>query len=432
MNRYLLTIIAASAMHLPAIALESDSAAAGREPATQPEPKAEAKTEASPFKFSVIFDAQVQKNMWDEFGGNDNTITTFRATSNQNATGYQDVVNDFWMRVTLKGSYRLQYLEGVFNLRFYPYWTMRRTVYVPSGSGTAAPDLLGDLDVIELNQAYVKVFKEYSPQKDLTFQPYFKVGRDGLLNSCSELFGNYLDLPTGGYAQQNASNIIGPFLNRKVFANQMEVGFAFNVFNMVGGATSLMIGGDVNNDKFYSAPFPRIYELLDSKFSAGFYRVYQDLYFFNKRIHIGGGVRDYSTPYDSASAILAKSHYFDAQGAFDAVIYKDLKFYTEMAMQKIGSASSPGIGRPINVGITIPTFGAVDTLAVEFENVATTFFSDSSMRDATGQRSPKTMSGAWGIVVQKKFLNRLNIAWGIYTGDPYGDMQAALRISTYF
>jgi hypothetical protein len=35
-------------------------------------------------------------------------------------------------------------------------------------------------------------------------------------------------------------------------------------------------------------------------------------------------------------------------------------------------------------------------------------------------------------VVQKKFLNRLNIAWGLYTGDPYGDMQAALRITSYF
>jgi hypothetical protein len=418
MKRYLLTIIAATVLNLPATA---------GEPPAQPEPNAD----ASPGKFSAIFDAQVQKNLWDEFGGN----ATDRFTSQQNALGYQDIVNDFWMRVTLKGSYRLKYLEGAVNLRFYPYWTMRRQIYQDPNSGTTAPDLKSYLDVIEINQAYVKTFKEYAPQENLTFQPSLKVGRDGMLNSSSELFGNYLDQPTGGYGQENISNITGPFLNKKVFANQVELGFTFNVFNMVGGATSVMIGGNLNNEKFYSAPTPIIYQLFDSKLSAGFFRAYQDLYFLNKRIHVGGGVRDYSLPFDSSASsgyILVHSHYLSAQAAFDAVIWNDVKFYTEMAMQQIGSQSSTGIVRPINVGITIPTFGAVDTLAVELENAAKTFFSDQSMRDATGQRSPTTLALAWGIVVQKKFLNRVSIAWGLYTGDPYGDLQSALRLSTYF
>jgi hypothetical protein len=101
-------------------------------------------------------------------------------------------------------------------------------------------------------------------------------------------------------------------------------------------------------------------------------------------------------------------------------------------MQQLGVQSSTGIVRPINMGITVPTLGAVDTLAIELENVATTFVGDESMRDATGQRNPITLALAWGIVVQKKFLNRANIAWGLYTGDPYGDMQTTLRLTTLF
>jgi hypothetical protein len=108
-----------------------------------------------------------------------------------------------------------------------------------------------------------------------------------------------------------------------------------------------------------------------------------------------------------------------------------VKFYTEMAMQKLGTLSSTGIVRPINVGITIPTFGVVDTLAVEFENVAQTFFSDSSMRDGVG-RPDATLALGWGVVVQKKYLDKVSIAWGLFTGNAYGDMQAVLRLSTSF
>jgi hypothetical protein len=430
MKRYLLTIIAAAVINVPVIAATGEDSATQPESMTKPEPaQPEPKADASPFKFSAIFDVQVQKNLWDEFGGS----ATDRFTIKENAAGYQDVVNDFWMRVTLKGSYRLKNLEGVFNVRFYPYWTQRRNYIADNGiSGAGGADVAQYLDVWELNQAYLKVFKEYTPQENLTFQPYFKVGRDGMLNSCSQLFGNYLDQPTGGYGQENKSNITGPFLNKKVFANQMEAGFTFNIYDVVGGATSLMIGGNMNNDKFYSAPSPAIYQLFDSKLNAGFFRAYQDLYFLNRRFHIGAGVRDYSTPYDSAASILTKSHYLSVQGAFDAVICKDVKFYTEMAMQQLGTQSTSGICRPINMGITVPTLGAVDTLAIELENVATTFVGDESMRDATGQRNPITLALAWGIVVQKKFLNRANIAWGLYTGDPYGDMQTTLRLTTLF
>ena len=238
----------------------------------------------------------------------------------------------------------------------------------------------------------------------------------------------------------------GPFLNRQVFANELEAGFSFNAFNVVGGKTSIMIGGnvsegDINNDEFYGAF--NVFQILDSKLTAGFIRVYQDLYFLNSRIHIGGGIRNYSTPMDTGSSPhinFADNNFFSAQGAFDAVIIPDMKFYAELAMQKtpwvdyIGFSQPirPVLLRPITMGLTIPTFGVVDTLAVEFENVGKTYFSDQSMRDSVSQRTGPTMALAWGVVVQKKFLNRFNIAWGLYTGDQYGDMAATLRLSTYF
>jgi hypothetical protein len=335
------------------------------------------------------------------------------------------------MRVALKGTYRLKNLESVFNVRFYPFWTMRRD-YTKDNSitGAGASDVAKFIDVLELNQAYIKAFKEYSPQDNLMFQPHFKIGRDGMLNSCSQLFGNYLDLPAGGYGQSRNDNIVGPFKNRKVFANQMEIGFSLNALGMVGGTTSLMIGGNVNNEKWYGAPLPRIYQMLDSKLSAGFFRAYQDLFFINKRLHLGGGFRNYGTTEDSAS-ILITTHYFSAQSAFDAVFIKDMKFYIEMAMQKSGSASTTGIVRPINTGITIPTFGVLDTLAVEFENVAKTFLSDQSMRDAIGQRSDTKALG-WGIVAEKIYSNRIIIDWGLYSGNPSGDMKTTLRLSSCF
>ena len=422
MKRCLLTIIAGAVIGMPVAAVETDSTAVAAAPQTV------SKAEAPPFKFSVVFDAQVQKNLYDEYGAGSST----RWTQNNGAPGYQLTVDDFWLRVALKGSYQLKYLEGVFNLRFYPYWTGRRKLMEESNVYGAPPIDFGlYLDVWELTQAYIKVFKEYSPQKDLTFRPYFKIGRDGMLNSCSELFGNYLDQPTAGYGDDRKANVAGPFLNKKVFANQIEAGFAFNVFNMVGGRTSLMIGGNVNNNQYYSGPFPPIWQRLDSRLSAGFLRVYQDLYFMNNRVHVGGGMRDYTTTVDTAGNVLSKSHYFAAQGAFDVVIMKDMKFYTEMGMQKLGTLSSTGIVRPINMGITLPTFGVVDTLAVEFENVAETFFSDSSMRDGVG-RPENTLALGWGVVVQKKYLDKVSIAWGLFTGNAYGDMQAVLRLSTSF
>jgi hypothetical protein len=418
-----LTTIAAAFICMPAAAVETDSAAAAA-------PQTVSKPEASPFKFSVAFDAQAQKNLYDEYGAGSST-----RWSENNAVGYQLTVDDFWLRVALKGSYQLKYLEGVFNLRFYPYWTGRREFLKSADLMTGGKnDFALWVDVWELNQAYIKVFKEYAPQKDLTFRPYFKIGRDGMLNSCSELFGNYLDQPAAGYGDDRKANVAGPFLNKKVFANQIEAGFAFNAFNMVGGRTSLMIGGNVNNNQYYSGPFPPIWQKLDSKLSAGFLRVYQDLYFMNNRFHVGGGVRRYTTTIDSIGSfgnILIKSNYIAAQGAFDVVILKDMKFYTEIAMQKLGQASSTGIVRPINAGITIPTFGVVDTLAVEFENVAQTFFSDSSVRDGVG-RPGNTLALGWGVVVQKKYLDKVSIAWGLFTGNAYGDMQAVLRLSTGF
>ena len=411
-------------MRMPATAVETDTATVPAVPQTV------SKADGSPLKFSATFDVQVQKDLYDEYGAGS---ATRYPQSNNNFHGYQQAFDDFWLRVALKGSYQLKYLEGVFNLRFYPYWALRRKLLDEGNlySGTK-PDIALYVDVLELNQAYIKVFKEYSPQKDLTFRPSFKIGRDGMLNSCSELFGNYLDQPTGGYGADRKVNIIGPFLNKKVFANQMEAGFAFNLFNMVGGKTSLMVGNNVNNTNFYSATLPPIYQLLDSRLSAGFWRVYQDLYLMNNRLHVGGGMRDYATTVDTGGNVLSKSHYFAAQGAFDVVIMKDVKFYTEISMQKLGVLNSTGIVRPINAGITIPTFGVVDTLAVEFENVAQTFFSDSSMRDPVGGRNDPVVALGWGIVVQKKYLDKVSIAWGLFTGNAYGDMQAVLRLSTSF
>lgn len=422
MKRYLLTAAAFVIMVIPAAAGEPDSAAAAAAP------QSGSGAAASPFKFSVAVDAQVQKSLFDEYGPGSST----RWAQSNGPVGYQLAVEDFWMRVALKGTYQLKFLEGVFNLRFYPYWLGRRKLMEESNVYGSPPIDYGlYLDVWELTQAYIKVFKEYSPQNDLTFRPFFKIGRDGMLNSCSELFGNYLDQPTAGYGDDRKSNVAGPFLNKKVFANQIEAGFAFNAFDMVGGRTSLMVGGNVNNNQFYSGPFPPIWQKLDSRLSAGFFRVYQDLFFMNNRFHVGGGMRDYTTTVDTAGNVLSKSHYFAAQGTFDVVIFKDMKFYTEIGMQKLGALSSTGIVRPINVGITIPTFGAVDTLAVEFENVSNTFFNDSSMRDGTG-RVENTLALGWGIVVQKRYLDKVSVAWGLFTGNAYGDMQAVLRLSTSF
>jgi hypothetical protein len=414
MKRYLLTILTAMAMHMPAIAQGKDTTAS--------------KTDAAPFKFSAVMDIQVEKQLYDEF---------FRGSptriSNATVSGYRQVIDEFWMRVALKGTYKLEYLESAINLRFYPYWTMRRKVYVDPSSGTNPTDLLGYLDVIELNQAYIKAFKNYLPRENLTFRPTLKVGRDGLLNSCSQLFGNYLDQPTGGYGDSRYVNITGPFKNRKVFANQFELGFAFNVFDMVGGATSLMVGGNLNNSNFYNATATQFFQIEDSKLSAGFFRIYQDMFFLNNRLHLGAGFRKYVSVQDSAATAgyLIKTNYVTAQIACDAMIAKDMKFYTEMAVQKMSSTASTGIVRPINVGITLPTFGMLDTLAVEFENVANTFFSDQSMRDAVYGHTPTRALG-WGIITEKRYFNRFVVDWGLYSGNPAGDMKTTMRVTSIF
>jgi hypothetical protein len=421
MKRYLLTGIAVAAICMPAAAVETDSTAVAAALQTV------SRAGESPFKLSAAIDMQVEKQLYDEYG--QNGVNRY---STPGFWGYRRAFDDFWMRVALRGTYRAKHLEGAFAIRFYPYWTLRKDYITENGiSGGGGADAVRYIDIWELTQAYIKIFKEYSPQENLTFQPHVKIGRDGLLNNCSQLFGNYLELPAGGFGDSRQANIAGPFKNRKVFANQIEAGFTFNVYNMVGGTTSLMVGGNVNNEQWYSKQAaPSFYQMLDSKLSAGFLRVYQDLFFLDKRIHIGGGFRRYSAPYDSMGWMIGNT-YFAAQGVFDAAIYKDVKFYSEMAMQKMSSTASTGIVRPINMGITIPTFGVVDTLAVEFENVAQTFFSDSSMRDGVMGRGTTEALG-WGFVAQKKYFNKIDIAWGLYSGNPYGDMKTTLRITSNF
>lgn len=413
MKRYLFTIVAAVLIQAPWVAaVESDTA--------------QSAVDAVQVKFSATIDMQVEKKLYDEHGS---TLNTTRFT-HPNLIGYRQSFDDFWMRVALKGACRLKYLESVFNIRFYPYWTLRRKVFVPNDAGAQAADIQGFLDVIELNQAYLKALKEYSPKSGLTFQPHIKIGRDGLLNSCSQLFGNYLDQPAGGYGASRTENVVGPFKNRKVFANQLEAGFIFNVSSLVGGATSLMIGANVNNEKFYQSSTTQYWQLLDSRLSAGFLRGYQDIYLWNRYFHLGGGFKIYSAPIDSAG-ILVANNYIAGQWVFDVAIVEGMKFYTEMSVQKMSSDASTGVVRPINIGITLPTFGVLDTLAVEFENVSNTFFSDESMRDAVAGRLDTKALG-WGIFVEKRYFDRILIDWGLYTGNPTGDMKTTLRLTSNF
>ncbi len=377
-------------------------------------------------KFSATVDMQIEKKLYDEYGSSFNT-TRFTHPS---LFGYRQTFDDMWMRVALKGALRMKNLESVFNIRFYPYWTLRRRVYVDPNSGTPPPDIQGCLDVIELNQAYLKVFKNYSPESGLNFRPHFKVGRDGLQNSCSQLFGNYLEQPAGGYGDSRVENVVGPFKNRKIFANQLEAGFVFNAYDIIGGTTSLMIGANLNNEKFYQSSTTQYWQLLDSKLTAGFFRIYQEFTVLDNLIHLGGGFKKYSAPIDS-SGVLVANNYYAGQWLIEINILEGLKFYTEMAVQKMSSQASTGVVRPINTGITIPTFGVVDTLAVEFENVAKTFFSDESMRDAVAGRQ-NTKALGWGIVVEKRYFDRIIIDWGLYTGNPTGDMKTTLRLTSNF
>jgi hypothetical protein len=431
MKQYVIAIVAAAALYMPAAALDKDA----------PTPAAG----VFPVKFSAVVDMQVEKKMYDEYGSNFNSTRFTYA----NLIGYRQAFDDFWLRVALKGSCNLKYLESAFNVRFYPYWTMRRKVYEPNPTGggglSTAPDLQGYLDVLELNQAYIKGFKEYAPRTGLTFKPHLKVGRDGLLNGCSQLFGNYLDLPAGGYGASRTENVVGPFKNRKIFANQLEAAFSYNIFDYVSGTVSLMVGANANNEKFYQSSTTQYWQLLDSKMTAGFFRAYEDVYIWNKRFHIGGGFKKYQAPIDSAGVLIANT-YTAGQWLFEASIFKDVKFYTEMAVQKLSSDASTGIVRPINIGITLPTFGVLDTLAIEWENVAPTYFwhnpvycivKDQPLFDPRSMRDPVagrlgTRALGWGIVIEKRYFDRFVIDWGLYTGNPTGDMKTTLRLTSNF
>jgi hypothetical protein len=413
-KHFKLLIITVVVLYVPAITAEKDSI--------------DAVAKANPVKFSAVVDMQVEKKLYDEYGS---TINTTRI-DNPSLVNYREAFDDFWMRVALKGNCRLQYLEGAFNLRFYPYWTMRRKMYSSSTSGGLGADLQGYLELLELNQAYIKAFIENTPKNGLTFTPHIKVGRDGLLNACGQLFGNYLDQPVGGYGASRTDNVVGPFKNRKIFANQLEVGFTFNVFNTFEGVTSLMAGANLNNEKFYQSSTTQYWQILDSKLSAGFIRFYQDFYFMSKRFHVGGGFRKYTAPRDSISGIIIiPNTYTSGQWTLDANILPGLKIYTEMGVQKMSSDASTGIVRPMNVGITIPTFGIVDTFAVEIENVSTTFFGSKSMRDPVAGRE-KTQALGWGLVVEKKWFDRCVFDWGLYTGNPTGDMKTTMRLTFLF
>jgi|GEM_PF-5840799 len=369
-------------------------------------------------KISGSIDMQVDKELYDELSSAaDNRFT------DASIRNYRKAVDDFWMRVGMRMSYTHKYVESAFAFRFYPYWMMRRKGPYSDGS-----DLDRYLDLIELNQAYIKPYRDFA-WNNTALTLHFKVGRDGLLNSCSHLFGNYLDLATGGYGDSRYENVTGPFKNRKVFANQLEFGTRLKVGNFFSARTSAMLGGNMNNDKWYSAPSPRLYQQMDSKLSSGFMRFYVDLYTLYDRIHVGAGYRNYFTKV-LEDATFGTNHYECASWAFDISIIEDLKFYSEFAFQKIGPISSKTIIRPVNMGITIPTGKVLDTLAVEFENVAETFFSDKSRRDRVGGRDTKPL--AWGIVAEKRYAERISVAWGLYSGNPSGDMKTSLRLSSSF
>lgn len=401
--------------------------------------ESESESSLSNFTFNATVDMQADREMYDVFVQYEKKRTAWKAGLSQ---PYRRAADDFWMRVALRGMYRSRFFESAFALRFYPYWTMRR----PGIFFTQGPDLEYMLDVLEINQAYLKTFKEYFVN-DNNFSIHFKIGRDGLLSTGSQLFGNYLELPTAGYGLTRTTNVVGPFKNRKVFANQIEVGFNFSVGDIVSGKTSLMIGGNVNNRQWYLAPIPPISEEMDSKLSAGFTRGYQDIYLWKNRVRLGGGFRVYSTkvsgtkhvveydengiPQDTIrNDITDEARFINGDWVFELNILPDMKFYSEFGFQKLGAKSSTGIVRPFTAGLTFPTGGVLDVLALEFENVAETFFSDISMRDEVTNRG-KTNSFAWGIVIDKWLLkDRVNAAWGIYSYSPFGDMKTSFRLTS--
>ncbi len=385
------------------------------------------KTQAAPsgsedtakVKFSATVEMQADKQMFDE---QSSTATPIRDSHyNTIAAGYRKVVDDFWMRVDFRGLYRSKFYEGAFHLRFYPKFVKRQTDSPGSENWPYLP-------LFELNRAYLKVFKDYAVNDAFSSEIYLKVGRDGMINSSSQLFGNYLDQPTAGYGPDQKANIVGPFKNRIVFANQIEANFRCNVGHLFASRTSVMIGASLNNDMWYTSPKPPIYERLDSDLSAGFLRLYQDFYTCHDRFHVGIGHRNYSTKRDSSDYPVPVSFNFWAVTA-DAVIIPDLKIYSEFGYQKMPATAD--IIRPINLGITIPTGKVLDTLAIEVENVAKTYFSDQCLRDPIGGKM-NTVALAWGIEAEKLFAKRIRVAWGLYTGSVNGDLKTSLRLSSFF
>jgi hypothetical protein len=383
-------------------------------------------------------DMQADKEMWDELS-TDSKNRLQSASLNQ---WYRKVMDDFWLRVALRAKYSSKYFESAFALRFYPYWTMRR-----KGDFQSSKDLDRYLELFEINQAYLKTFKDYK-NGDNEFGLHFKIGRDGLLSTGSQLFGNYLELPTGGYGESRSNMVTGPFKNRKVFANQLEIGLNFKIGDVISGTTSLMRGSNVNNRQWYTAPEPAISEEMDSRLSAGFTRGYQDLIFWNERIHLGAGFRVYTTkvtkskqlhfinesnePDSTETTFITDSKYVNGDWTFDVTFLPGLKLYSEFGYQRLGSISETGIIRPFTAGLTIPTGEILDLLAVEIENVSNTFFSNVSRRDPIGNRKA-TKSFAWGIVIDKWFIkDRAGVSWGVYTGNAYGDMKTSLRLTSNF
>jgi hypothetical protein len=370
-------------------------------------------------KLNCSIEMQADKEMYNDFGinGSDNRFTMPLMRN------YRKAADDFWMRVGMFMSYTDSNLETVVSFRFYPYWTMRRL-----GPYDTYNDLNGYLDYIELTRAYIKVFKDYF-FGDNSLNLHFKVGRDGLLNSCGQLFGNYLEYAVGGYSQSRFSNFIGPFKNRKIFANQLQFGTQFKVGTIFTSKTDLMFGGNLNNEKWYSAPATPIFQMADSKLSTGFFRCYLDLYFLNERLHFGTGYRNYFTKV-LEDEIYKTDKWETANWAFDAIIIPDLKFYSEFGYQSIGITTTKTVLRPVTMGLTIPTGKVLDLLAVEMENVAETFFSDKSKRDQVGLR--KSVAIEWGMIVEKSYQDRVTVSWGLYPGNPNGDLKTSLRLSSYF
>ena len=94
MKRALLTIVAAMVICLPAVAAPPESTAV-----------------AATFKLTATFDAQVTKDLWDEFGEgfsgtSSGSVTRVSPSMDKYVTNYPEGAQNFWMRIALFGTYR--------------------------------------------------------------------------------------------------------------------------------------------------------------------------------------------------------------------------------------------------------------------------------------------------------------------------------------